>query len=114
MIVNKIEIEKLIREEAKRGYDLHGGNHSRHEGYAVAKEEFDEFETEYDNVVRKMAELWNEIKTNADSSEILSTLKSVKTRAKLMIGEAIQFAAMIEKMGVFEYEKLNKERKDVY
>lgn len=105
MIKNIKEIEKLIDEEYKRGMESHGGNHSRHEGYAVAKEELEEFEDEYDNLILLMPKLWNQIKMDFPASEIKETLKDIKNYNKYMIAEAIQFAAMIEKMVEYEERK---------
>ena len=65
--MDKTEILKLIEKEAERGLSLHGPFNSRHEGYAVIKEEFDE--------------LWDAIKGNCSM--------------ELLIEEAVQTGAMI-------------------
>lgn len=111
MITNEMQIRELITEEQQRGTRLYGHNHSRHEGYAVAKEEFEEFENEYDSLVLSMAEIWKQIKLNTSSNNMRKLLKSAKDRACLMIAEGIQFAAMLEKMEVCEQriEELEKE-----
>ena len=64
MLANIKEITKMIEDETRRGIDLWGENHSRHEGYAVAKEEMDEMESEYDAVTSKMCRIWDKVKSN--------------------------------------------------
>lgn len=102
MIVNENEIKQLITAEAERGLELYGKNHSRHEGYAVAKEEFEEFEEEYDAVVGSWIQIWKMIRADMDKDVMLAQIKNIKECAVHMIGEAIQFAAMLEKMERFE------------
>ena len=55
--MNKQVILGLIEKEAERGLSIHGFLNSRHEGYAVIKEEFDE--------------LWDAIKGNCSNEMIV-------------------------------------------
>ena len=66
--MNKIEILKLIEKEAERGVSIHGPFNSRHEGYAVIKEEFDE--------------LWDAIKRNSSIAAL--TTEAVQTGAMIL------------------------------
>ena len=102
MLANIKEITKMIEDETRRGIDLWGENHSRHEGYAVAKEEMDEMESEYDAVTSKMCRIWDKVKSNTPQSEMVELLEECKTSMIYMLAEGIQFAAMINKMIHFE------------
>lgn len=102
MIKNYKEVNILVGNEKNRGIEEYGHNHSRHEGYAVMREELDEFETEYDNLISDVAKLWSMTKNNEKSNIVSRHLDDMSRRAKMMICEAIQFAAMIDKMYDFE------------
>ena len=102
MLVNIKEIKKLVEEETERGIKNWGHHHSRHEGYAVAKEELDEMETEYDVIAYDMHQLWEKVKANTEQMEMVESLEKIKTETIYMLAEGIQFAAMLEKMIRFE------------
>ena len=102
MIKNYKEVNELVGNEKNRGIEQYGHNHSRHEGFAVMREELDEFETEYYNIISDVAKLWSMTKNNEKSNIVSTHLDDMSRRAKMMICEAIQFAAMIDKMYDFE------------
>lgn len=95
-------IKLLALEEKSRGDAMYGKNHSRHEGYAVFHEEFDEFEAEYDAVVLKKAELWKAIKEDANRDTLEAILDGAIKKSLFMAAELVQAIAMLEKMKDFE------------
>lgn len=97
-------IEKIADEELKRAVATYGTNHSRHEGYAVLKEEFEEFETEYDNMVSKMADIWNNIKADSQTEEMRKDISTFLRYAMMCSAELVQVIAMAVKMQIFEVD----------
>lgn len=98
------KLEEIAREEMRRGVMERGAFNSRHEGYAVMEEEFEEFEEEYDRIVLKKAELWKCIKK--DDANITPQLVSLSKVALRCGAELMQFVAMAMKMTA--YENYNK------
>lgn len=98
-------IETLTLNELARAIDTYGANHSRHEGYAVLLEEYDEMSDEYKMLHSHLELLWEMIK--ADAEDISAYLNNMYKDAVNMASEAIQVIAMIKKMEV--YEDVHKE-----
>ena len=73
----------------------------------LIKEEFEEFETEYDRIVLSMANVWNNIKKNAPEEEMLAELKKMMQFATFAAAELMQTIAMIMTMGEFETKLIN-------
>lgn len=97
-------IEKIADEELKRVVTTYGTNHSRHEGYAVLKEEFEEFETEYDNMVSKMADIWNNVKADSQTEDMRKDISAFLRYAMMCSAELVQVIAMAVKMQMFEVD----------
>lgn len=112
MIKNYKEVNELVGNEKNRGIEEYGHNHSRHEGYAVMREELDEFEVEYEKIKSDTKVLWNMTKNNEKSNIVSRQLDDMSRRAKLMICEAIQFAAMLDKMYDFEQNSCAKNKNE--
>ena len=106
MISEKMEkdIGKIVEKEYEFAVEKYGQFHSRHEGYAVAKDEMDEFKEEYDKLVLEMAEVWKQIKEDKSAGDVKFAISCARGAAIRMIAEGIQIAAMLEKMEVFELE----------
>lgn len=88
-------IEKLVElelDEANKTYPLF---HSPHEAYAVLKEEVEELEYEANWVTGLLDVMWREVKADED---ILQTANDIHKRAVMLVQEAIQVAAMCEKI----------------
>ena len=117
MSMLKQSITTLADNELQRGKTRYGNNHSRHEGYAVLREEYDEFEEEVDNFLISLANLWTQIKQDVKPTEVLGTLEKMRDRALNASAELVQVIAMVNKMGEYENylmaveEQKEKERK---
>lgn len=85
--------------ESNKNYPLF---HSRHEGKAVLQEEIEEMIDEYEKVSTAYKHLWNLIKVDGAEKTVIETLEYAKEHAELMVAEAVQVAAMLEKMIMFE------------
>lgn len=98
-----IKAVKLLAEEEKsRGDALYGKNHSRHESYAVLKEELEECEDEMEGIYHKMERIWKMVKADAKQSDMLGELNALILNCLCMTAEAVQVTAMAMKMHDFE------------
>lgn len=70
---------------------------SRHEGYAVLLEEFQEFDFEYRNMENQLKYLWSSIKKDKDIESLNYYLKDLKEYTDNALLELIQIRAMIDK-----------------
>lgn len=96
-IVNAIEndIRTLVDKELAAANERFPQFHSRHEGYAVIKEEAEELDAEVKSVGFYLEEAWEYIK--GDESLAESEIKCVLQDAINAACEAIQVAAMCRK-----------------
>lgn len=69
--------------------------HSDHEAYAVILEEFEECSEEVSSMSLWIAKMWEKIR---DNDEIDSTMTAIKYHALHAAAEAIQVAAMCDKV----------------
>ena len=94
-MIERERIEKLVAQEledANRTYPLF---HSPHEAYAVLLEEVEELEYEANWVKGLLDVMWREVKADED---ILQTANDIHKRAIMLVQEAIQVAAMCDKI----------------
>lgn len=91
------KFQPLINEELEAANKEHGQFHSLHEGYAVLLEEFEETQSELDEVRRYMDYMWGHIKddNNTCTQHFAARVQNVAMRAA---AEAIQVAAMALKI----------------
>lgn len=73
---------------------------SLHEGYAVLKEEVEEAGEEWDNVNRGLTILWEKIRKPElwSDHELITELKATKKNAEQLALEAVQVAAVCNKI----------------
>ena len=90
------QIENLITEELMRANTAFPLFASQHEGYAVLLEEVEEACEEMEDIVAGTAAVWNAVRGNF-TNELACTIDGIGYSARLLIGEAIQVAAMVEK-----------------
>ena len=91
------KLQPLINEELEAANKEHGQFNSYHEGYAVLLEEFEETQSELDEVKRYMDYMWGHIKddNNTCTQHFAARVQTVAMRAA---AEAIQVAAMALKI----------------
>lgn len=98
------DIESLVWVELEAANKSNPLFHSAHEGYAVILEEVDEANMEMVNMDEAINGLWESIKeNNAYCSEKIT--KSIKRYATNLACEAVQIAAMCDKLLLY-YGKL--------
>ena len=84
-------------------------NNSRHESYAVIKEEFEEACDEFEQFVGNLETLWRMIKKNRESGNIVERLERMMKFAENAAAEWIQVAAMCHKAIVSENAEVRDE-----
>ena len=88
-------VETLICGELRTAKEQHGEKfNSLHEAYAVALEELEEANVDFDNVKTVFSYFWEDITANDDPTNDLIDAKHYAVEA---IKELAQFAAMIDK-----------------
>ena len=88
-------VETLICGELRTAKEQHGEKfNSLHEAYAVALEELEEANVDFDNVKTVFSYFWEDITANDDPT---NDLIDAKHYAVEVIKELAQFAAMIDK-----------------
>lgn len=96
------QINAAIRDELAAAKKKYSTNNSRHEGYAVLLEEFEEMRDELEDLDAYMDRIWKNTKSNVSTEIYQDFLERARKKARLLIAEAIQTAAMIDKMNDFE------------
>lgn len=102
----KKDVKELVVRELNSANEQFPLFASLHEGYAVMLEEVEEAEWELEQIRDKLYYIWQEIKVN-NNENVPSKASRIKDRAINLACEAIQVAAMAEKMIVSEKEKHN-------
>lgn len=100
-MVHRIDrhIERLVGLELRESRDYYEEHfHSPHEGYAIIEEEFEEAEHELRKVRDKVENLWEDVKEDRIDFDFISNMTKMKTRAECLASEAVQIAAMAQKM----------------
>ena len=97
----KKAVEGLVNRELELASEQHGNQfHSKHEAYAVIKEEYEEAKEAVDYSERLLNRFWNCCcrKDNSMSmDDDINFMNEIRTMAILTACEAIQVAAMAEK-----------------
>lgn len=104
MNVVRCEVNELVTKELDAAIEKNGYFNSRHEGFAVMLEELEECEKDIENLRHFIYSnhdnsLWNSIKNN---SMLLEGIRDIRVVAVNLACEAIQVAAMADKMMMFE------------
>lgn len=89
-------LEKLAEQELRQANSKFPQFHSLHEGYAVIKEEVEEAEEAIKDANFELTAIWGDIKANYH--EHWGSIKALKGYALSAAAEAIQVAAMAQKM----------------
>lgn len=89
------KIQALADEELKEANKKYPQFSSDHEAYAVILEEFEECSEEVSGMSLRIAKMWEKIR---DNDEIESTMTAIKYHALHAAAEAIQVAAMCDKL----------------
>lgn len=99
MIYEK-DLENLVVRERlraiKKGHPPFFG--SLHEGFAIMKEEQEEFEEEYKKASLKVNDLWELIKKDKTKTELFQCVKELKDYSKSAFDEFIMFYTMLGKL----------------
>jgi hypothetical protein len=101
------DVIELINKEFDFSMTKYPWFNSPHEGYAVIKEEVEEASEELDQIINRLAEVWNNIRCNMNAEASMEFLLHTAINA---ITELIQVAAMAQKYKV----SFNEEMRDVY
>lgn len=92
-----LAIDGTVKEEYARAAVQHGGAFaSRHEGYAVLLEEFEEAREELNTLEIYLLDLW--VHTKDDEPQTDENVRAMKACAVRCAAECVQIAAMCEKL----------------
>jgi hypothetical protein len=99
MSIREISLTNLvniaIETELQTANEQYGNYfNTHHEAYGVLLEEFEELEHEIVQAKHCLSNLWEKVKSDTDPDSALFRFENV---AKMLIREALQVAAMIEK-----------------
>lgn len=90
------QVNKLVMEEKTRAMIEHPLFFSRHQGYAILKEEIEETGDELEDVNAYLNNMWRNIKSDNVGATI-DYAKNIKRCAINLSAEAIQVAAVAQK-----------------
>lgn len=99
-IIKAIDI--LAKTEKSRAAAIYGAHHSRHEAFAILREEYDEMTDDENRVLVDMDKIWDGIKKNATQEELADPIKSLIIDAILMAAEAVQVVATAYRLQEFD------------
>ena len=105
------QINAAIADELAAAKKKYPSNNSRHEGYAVLLEEFEEMCDELEDLDAYMDRIWGSTKRNVSTEIYRDFLERAGGKARLLIAEAVQTAAMIDKMIEFEISQSKELKK---
>lgn len=111
--IKDIEIEALIDKEYEQAVKRFGNNHSRHESYAVLKEEIEEAKEELGNIEGMLESIWANTKSNAVESNVADQFHFIKQKALKLAIESIQVAAVARKGQMFERGEFRDTRRNI-
>lgn len=94
-MTDRERIEELIEDELVEANLKYPLFRNPHEAYAVLAEECDELEDEIEHIRKLMDSMWMAVKYNKDIEE---EAKIIRDRAIFAVQEAIQVAAMCDKV----------------
>lgn len=97
-------LENAVRLELQNAMEKFKDFQSAHEGYAVALEELEELEYEFQQVKEDMAFLWRSVKKDDRVNSELAVRSMIRNSRKLL-REAVQLVAMAKR---FEINVIDK------
>lgn len=92
------EVTEAIENELSAANKAFPGFNSTHEGYAVILEEAQETEDEMRKTGMNLNALWQATRMNQTPKQIREIAEAIRESARDMAAEAIQTAAMVEKL----------------
>lgn len=92
------EVTEAIENELSEANKAFPGFNSTHEGYAVILEEAQETEDEMRKTGMNLNALWQATRMNQTPKQIREIAEAIRESARDMAAEAIQTAAMAEKL----------------
>ena len=92
-----LQIDQIIKDELDAAKKKFPANNSRHESYAVLREEFEEMQDEERKLSNELDNIWDAVKKNTDPGVLLKYLNRVQNISRQLAAEAVQTAAMIDK-----------------
>ena len=92
------ETTEVIEKELKAASEKFPAFNSRHEGYAVILEEIEETHAAYNNTKALVERIWWLTKGNSEKAEFKKLVEDAFKAAREMAEEAIQTAAMLQRL----------------
>lgn len=92
-----LQIDQIIKDELDAAKKKFPANNSRHESYAVLREEFEEMQDEERKLSNELDNIWDAVKKNTDPDVLLKYLNRVQNISRQLTAEAVQTAAMADK-----------------
>lgn len=92
-----IGVKELVERQLAINNQKHPPFASPHEAYAVLLEELEECQQEYNLATQEAGGFWENVKGD-DCTEMATHLETIKTHAMLLACEAIQVAAVCQKI----------------
>ena len=102
------QIDEAVKDELKAAKEVYPANNSRHESYAILLEEFDELQSEIEQLGYTLSLVWGKTKDNSPKDRMIQVLCEAGVTSRRMIAEAVQTSAMIDKF----IEYMNNEGED--
>ena len=98
----KVQVENLVKSELSMAAKDWGDTfRSRHEGYAVLLEEYEELRDELEHIRWYVSALWDHVKEES-AEYVQEDAEAIESFAVRAACEAIQVAAMAKKMQISE------------
>lgn len=91
------EMKRLQHEELERANKIYPHFASDHEGAAVLREEIDEVAEDMDDIFKLFDRIWRQVRCDG---ELLTLTKEMQKTARHLAAEAVQVAAMAQKMEI--------------
>ena len=92
------ETTEVIKKELEAANKKFPAFNSRHEGYAVILEEIEETHAAFNNTKALVERIWWLTKGNSEKTEYKKLVEDATKAAREMAAEAIQTAAMLQKL----------------
>lgn len=100
----KDSVSNLADHELIRAKGEYGEFNSRHEAYAVLKEEIEEMQEELNDLDISLTMIWEGIKNDNESEDMQNTLGYAEKEITSALAEGVQVLAMVRKFKEFEFE----------
>lgn len=102
------QIDEAVKDELKAAKEVYPANNSRHESYAILREEFEELQSEFEQLGYTLSLVWDKTKDNSPKDRMIQVLFEAGITSRKLIAEAVQTSALIEKF----IEYMNNEGED--